>query len=122
MCTRAGLGMRPCARDPGASARAGRERQMEHESFSAMVVDEADGHVAARLRQMERGQLPAGDVLVRVRYSSVNYKDGLALTGQGRVIRQYPGIPGIDLAGRVEESTSDQFVPGDEVVMTGCGP
>jgi acrylyl-CoA reductase (NADPH) len=95
---------------------------MDSEQFTAMVVDEADGRVTAQLRQMERSQLPPGDVLVRVRYSSVNYKDGLALTGQGRVIRQYPGIPGIDLAGRVEDTTSDQFAPGDEVVMTGCGP
>ncbi|HEY7983750.1 MAG TPA: MDR family oxidoreductase [Ktedonobacterales bacterium] len=95
---------------------------MSSEQFTAIVVDEADGHVSAGLRQMERGQLPPGDVLVRVRYSSVNYKDGLALTGQGRVIRQYPGIPGLDMAGTVEESTSDRFAPGDEVVMTGCGP
>jgi acrylyl-CoA reductase (NADPH) len=95
---------------------------MGSEEFAAIVVDEADGRVTAQLRQIERSQLPPGDVLVRVRYSSVNYKDGLALMGQGRVIRQYPGIPGIDLAGRVEESTSDQFAPGDEVVMTGCGP
>jgi acrylyl-CoA reductase (NADPH) len=95
---------------------------MGSEEFAAIVVDEADGRVTAGLRQMERSQLPPGDVLVRVRYSSVNYKDGLALTGQGRVIRQYPGIPGIDLAGQVVESASDQFAPGDEVVMTGCGP
>jgi acrylyl-CoA reductase (NADPH) len=95
---------------------------MGNEPFTAIVVDEVEGQVTAQRRQLERSQLPPGDVLVRVRYSSVNYKDGLALTGQGRVIRQYPGIPGIDLAGRVEESTSDQFVPGDEVVMTGCGP
>ncbi|HEV2238687.1 MAG TPA: MDR family oxidoreductase [Ktedonobacterales bacterium] len=95
---------------------------MGSEQFTAIVVDEADGQVTARQRQMARSQLPPGDVLVRVRYSSVNYKDGLALTGQGRVIRQYPGIPGLDMAGTVEESTSDQFAPGDEVVMTGCGP
>ncbi len=95
---------------------------MGSERFTAVVVDEAEGRVTAQVRQVEHDQLPPGDVLVRVRYSSVNFKDGLALTGQGRVIRAYPGIPGIDLAGRVEESTSDQFAPGDEVVMTGCGP
>jgi len=65
--------------------------------------------------------LPSGDVLIRVAYSSLNYKDGLALTGKPGVIRSYPMIPGLDIAGTVEESNSPQFQPGDNVVVTGCG-
>jgi acrylyl-CoA reductase (NADPH) len=65
--------------------------------------------------------LPEGDVLVRVAYSSLNYKDGLAVTGRPGVIRSYPMVPGIDLAGTVEQSSSPDFKPGDKVVVTGCG-
>jgi acrylyl-CoA reductase (NADPH) len=65
--------------------------------------------------------LPNGDVLVRIAYSSLNYKDGLALSGQGRIVRSYPMVPGIDLAGTVEESRSADFKPGDRVLSTGWG-
>ncbi len=65
--------------------------------------------------------MPDGEVLVRIAYSSLNYKDGLAVTGKPGVIRTFPMVPGIDLAGVVEESTSPQFKPGDEVIVTGCG-
>lgn len=73
------------------------------------------------MTQVDRGQLPAGEVLVRVKYSSLNYKDGLAVTGKPGVIRTYPMVPGIDFAGVVEESSSAEFKTGDEVVVTGCG-
>jgi acrylyl-CoA reductase (NADPH) len=95
---------------------------MHADTFTALVVDNQDGAVRAEIRSVERSGLPPGEVLVRVSYSSMNYKDGLALTGQGKIIRQYPMVPGVDLAGVVEESHTPEFAPGDQVVMTGCGP
>jgi putative YhdH/YhfP family quinone oxidoreductase len=73
------------------------------------------------LRDLEESELPDGDVTVAVKYSSLNYKDGLAVTGKGKIIRSYPLVCGIDLAGVVEESTSHAWKPGDEVVVTGWG-
>jgi acrylyl-CoA reductase (NADPH) len=90
-------------------------------AFRALVVDECAGAVSAALRDVERAALPAGDVVVAVAYSSLNYKDGLAVTGQGKVVRHYPMIPGIDLAGTVEQSTDPRLAPGDQVVLTGWG-
>jgi acrylyl-CoA reductase (NADPH) len=89
--------------------------------FKALLVTREGGQFAAAIRQLEPAALPAGEVLVRVAYSSLNYKDGLAVTGRPGVIRTYPMVPGIDLAGVVEESTAPGFRPGDEVVVTGCG-
>src|SRR4051794_27533332 len=65
-----------------------------------------------------RGCRP-GDVTVRVEYSTLNYKDGMILQGQGRLVRQYPHVPGIDFAGTVEESASPEFKPGDPIILTG---
>src|SRR5690606_15673160 len=66
--------------------------------------------------------LPDGDVLIDVAYSSLNYKDGLAVTGKGKIVRApFPFVPGIDLAGTVAESESDRFRPGDAVILTGWG-
>jgi acrylyl-CoA reductase (NADPH) len=90
-------------------------------TFKALLVVQDNGRSAASFRQIERSALPPGEVLVRVAYSSLNYKDGLAVTGKPGVIRNYPMVPGIDLAGVVEESSSPQFKPGDEVAVTGCG-
>ncbi len=89
--------------------------------FKALVVTQAGGQVAASFQQLDRGVLPPGEVLVRVAYSSLNYKDGLAVTGRPGVIRKFPMVPGLDLAGVVEESRSPEFKPGDKVVVTGCG-
>jgi acrylyl-CoA reductase (NADPH) len=94
---------------------------MPEETFRALVVDQRGDRVEAALRTLDRSGLPEGDVLVRVAFSSLNYKDGLALTGQGKIIRSYPMVPGIDLVGTVEASRSPDFAPGDRVVMTGCG-
>lgn len=91
---------------------------MPHERFRALLLDEA-GKPA--LRQLERQALPDGDVLVEVAFSSLNYKDGLAVTGKGKVIRSFPMVPGIDLAGTVVESAVDAFQPGDRVLVTGWG-
>jgi acrylyl-CoA reductase (NADPH) len=90
-------------------------------SFKALVLDKKDGKVKAEIRRLQTDALPDGDVLVSVAYSSLNYKDGLAVTGRGAVIRRYPMVPGIDLAGTVVESTSPEFHAGDQVLVTGCG-
>ncbi|MBF0612604.1 MAG: oxidoreductase [Magnetococcales bacterium] len=89
--------------------------------FNALLIEkDADGYRAG-VRQLEASSLPAGDVKVRVDYSSLNYKDGLAITGKGPVVRSFPMVPGIDLAGTVEESSHDEFKPGDQVVLNGWG-
>jgi len=90
-------------------------------TFNAFLVTQNDGAIAAALQRVDRSQLPAGDALVRVAYSSLNYKDGLAVTGKPGVIRAYPMVPGVDFAGTVEESSAPEFKPGDQVVVTGCG-
>ena len=78
--------------------------------------------LAARVGPLDPAGLPEGDVLVRVAYSSLNYKDGLAVTGKGKVVRAgFPFVPGIDLAGTVEASGADAYRPGDAVVLTGWG-
>ena len=73
------------------------------------------------LRELDLQALPDGDVLVQVAYSSLNYKDGLAVTGKGKVLRSYPIVPGIDLSGTVLESGTKAFRPGDRVLVTGWG-
>jgi acrylyl-CoA reductase (NADPH) len=90
-------------------------------TFKAVYATQQDGKTQVAIQQLERTSLPAGDVLVRVLYSDLNYKDGLAVTGRPGVIRKFPMIPGIDLAGVVEESVSPDWKPGDEVVITGFG-
>ena len=89
--------------------------------FTALLTTQTDGKFHASIQQLDRAALPPGDVLVRVLYSDLNYKDGLAVTGRPGVIRKFPMIPGIDLAGVVEESTSPDWKPGDQVVVTGSG-
>ena len=92
------------------------------ESFKALWATEADGKVAVALTELGEDDLPEGDVTVRVAYSTVNYKDGLAVQGnKNRIMRRLPMAPGIDFAGTVEASESADFQPGDEVVLTGWG-
>jgi acrylyl-CoA reductase (NADPH) len=74
-----------------------------------------------RLTEIDDEELPEGDLTVRVGYSSLNYKDGLAVTGKGPVVRRFPMVCGVDLAGTVEKSGSSRFGPGDEVIVTGFG-
>ena len=81
----------------------------------------SDGEGPARLAELEETDLPDGDVTVEVAYSSLNYKDGLAVTGRGRIVRRPPLVCGIDLAGTVVDSASESWAPGDEVVLTGWG-
>jgi acrylyl-CoA reductase (NADPH) len=89
-------------------------------SFPAFVVrKDADGRVAARVERLTTDELPRGEVLIRVAYSSLNYKDALASQGHPGVVRTLPHVPGIDCAGTVEESTSPDYRPGDQVIITG---
>jgi acrylyl-CoA reductase (NADPH) len=90
-------------------------------TFRALLATQANNNFSISIREVERSALPEGDVLIRVAYSSLNYKDGLAVTGKPGVIRSFPMVPGIDLSGVVEESKSPDFKPGDEVIVTGCG-
>ena len=90
-------------------------------SFRAVLARQVDGKFEASIQHLEKTDLPPGEVLTRVLYSSLNYKDGLAVTGRPGVIRKFPMVPGIDYAGVVEESVSSRFQPGDQVVVTGCG-
>jgi acrylyl-CoA reductase (NADPH) len=89
--------------------------------YRALLLEEHDGVVSAALQTLPRDALPEGDVLVRVAYSALNYKDGLAITGRNKVVRSYPMVPGIDFSGTVVESQSPSFTPGDRVLLTGWG-
>jgi acrylyl-CoA reductase (NADPH) len=90
-------------------------------AFKAVVVDKAEGGQTVSVRDFDEADLMDGDVTVRVTHSTVNYKDGLALTGKGPVVRRFPMIPGIDFAGVVETSSHADFKPGDQVVLNGWG-
>ena len=90
-------------------------------TFKAIVVEKGEGGQTAGLADFDEANLMDGDVTVRVEWSTVNYKDGLALTGKAPVIRRFPMIPGIDFAGTVESSSHPQWKPGDRVILNGWG-
>jgi len=91
-------------------------------TFNALVLQkDEDGKTSASVQQIEQRQLPEGDVVVKVDYSTLNYKDSLAITGASPVVRHFPMVPGIDLAGSVERSDNSEFKPGDEVLLNGWG-
>ncbi|KKA44345.1 MDR family oxidoreductase [Salinivibrio sp. KP-1] len=89
--------------------------------FNALVLKQENKQTLPSLEQLDESQLPDGDVLVAVDYSSLNYKDGLAITGKGKIVREFPMIPGIDLAGQVIHSEDSRYQEGDHVVLTGWG-
>ncbi len=89
--------------------------------FKALVLDQVDDQTVAEVKQLSVDDLPKEEVLIAVEYSSLNYKDGMAVTGTGKIIRTFPMVPGIDLAGKVIESTSARYMPGDGVILTGWG-
>lgn len=89
--------------------------------FQALILNQEDKRTLASIEQIDEAQLPEGDVLIAVDYSSLNYKDGLAITGKGKIIRQFPMVPGIDLAGKVISSQDARYQAGDDVVLTGWG-
>ena len=90
-------------------------------TFRAIRIDKAEKGTAAALTQFDEAELMEGDVTVRVEWSTLNYKDGLALTGRAPVVRRFPMIAGIDFAGTVEQSSNPQWKPGDKVICDGWG-
>lgn len=89
--------------------------------FKALVLNQEDGKTISAVQDLQLGDLPEGEVLIKVDYSSLNYKDGLAITGKGKIIRDFPMVPGIDYVGTVEESSDQRYQAGDKVVLTGWG-
>ena len=89
--------------------------------FTAFRIHELDGRIVARFDQLVLDDLGPGDVVVRVEYSDINYKDALAATGAGRILRKYPLVGGIDLAGVVVGSSDPRYTAGQHVLVTGCG-
>jgi acrylyl-CoA reductase (NADPH) len=89
--------------------------------FSAILIEKDDTGYRTRITRLEESQLPAGNVTVRVACSTLNYKDALAITGKGPVVRKFPMVPGIDFAGTVEHSSHPDFSVGDSVLLNGWG-
>ena len=89
--------------------------------FSAIQIEKTDDGQQVSLKQLEESALPEGDVTIDVAYSTLNFKDGLAITGSSPVVRIWPIVPGIDLAGTVRESSSPDYKAGDKVVLNGWG-
>jgi acrylyl-CoA reductase (NADPH) len=89
-------------------------------TFQAFRIHEAQGKIAARFEALTLADLSPGDVVVRVTHSSVNYKDALAATGAGKILRRYPLVGGIDFAGVIESSNDARFHAGEPVLVTGC--
>src|SRR5262245_13413821 len=91
------------------------------DTFRALVIADQDGKPRAGFQEISIADLPDHDVLVEIAYSSLNYKDGLAVSGKGRIARRMPLVAGIDLAGTVVESRSPEWKAGDKVVVNGWG-
>jgi NADPH2:quinone reductase len=89
--------------------------------FTAFRIHELDGRIVARFDQITLDDLGPGEVVIRVEYSDINYKDALAATGAGRILRRYPLVGGIDLAGTVVGSSDPRYTAGQHVLVTGCG-
>ena len=90
-------------------------------TFRALRVHRLDTGIEARLETLSVNDLSPGEVVIQSSYSSINYKDALAITGKGKIMRRFPLVAGIDVAGLVIESLDDRFQAGDEVLVTGCG-
>lgn len=89
--------------------------------FKAILIEKDEAGYRASLKDVDESQLPEGDVTVRVSHSTLNYKDGLAITGKGPVVRKFPMVPGVDLVGTVEESRHPSYRAGDMVLLNGWG-
>lgn len=89
--------------------------------FNALKIDKDETGYSTAQTRIDTTELPEGDVLIDVKYSTLNYKDALAITGKGPVVRQFPMVPGIDLAGTVRESSHPNFQPGEDVILNGWG-
>lgn len=90
-------------------------------SFKALVINKVENEIIANTQQLDLNDLPQGELLIKVAYSSVNYKDALACLPKGGIVKSYPFVPGIDLAGTVVSSEDERFQEGDEIVVTGFG-
>jgi NADPH2:quinone reductase len=91
------------------------------QSFRAFRIHQDGGKIVARMETIGLDDLAPGEIVVKVRYSTINYKDALAATGAGKILRRYPLVGGIDLAGEVVSSSDPAFAPGEKVLVTGCG-
>lgn len=89
--------------------------------MQALILEQQDGKTLASVQKLEESRLPEGDVTVDIHWSSLNYKDALAITGKGKIIRNFPMIPGIDFAGTVRASEDPRFHAGQAVLLTGWG-
>ena len=89
--------------------------------MQALILEQRDGKTIASVQSIEENQLPEGEVIVDIQWSSLNYKDALAITGKGKIIRNFPMIPGIDFAGIVRSSEDPRFHAGQQVLLTGWG-
>lgn len=89
--------------------------------FKGILIEKGEAGYRTTLTDLDEGRLPEGDVTVRVSHSTLNYKDALAITGKGPVVRTFPMVPGIDLAGTVEHSTHPDYAAGDAVILNGWG-
>ena len=90
-------------------------------TFKAIVIDKTEAGQTIGLSDFDESNLMAGDVTVRVEWSTLNYKDGLAITGKAPVVRRFPMIPGIDFAGTVVSSSHPEWKAGDKVILNGWG-
>src|SRR4051812_30352688 len=97
------------------------EEQLMTGPFRALMIEDVVGKPEASFRDLSLADLPDHEILVEVAYSTLNYKDGLAISGRGRIARTLPMVAGIDIAGTVVESRSDRWTPGDKVVVNGWG-
>ncbi|PCI52118.1 MAG: alcohol dehydrogenase [Gammaproteobacteria bacterium] len=89
--------------------------------FNGILIEKDDQGYRAAIKEIDESVLPEGDVTVNVSHSTINYKDALAITGKGPVVRKFPMVPGIDLVGTVEHSESDKFKVGDQILLNGFG-
>lgn len=87
--------------------------------YKAYLIENNEGKFSGSIKELDAPSLAEGRVLIKVKYSSLNYKDALAASGAKGVVRSYPFVPGVDVAGEIIESSSDDFIPGDEVIATG---
>ena len=95
---------------------------MTNNKFDCLFLENEDGkNITSSIKTLDDQMLPEGDVTIAIKYSTLNYKDGMIIKGQGNMVREYPHIPGIDFSGVVEDSTCEDYRPGDNVILTGWG-
>ena len=90
------------------------------DKFKALIINQESDNFSREIKLIDQSFLKHGDVLVKVDYSGLNFKDALILKNGARLVKEFPHIPGIDFSGKVEESNSSEFKKDDEVVLTGC--